>query len=188
MKVHHEVRLSGEGGQGLVLAGKILAEAAAIYAGLNATQSQSYGPEARGGLSRSEVIISDEEIDYPKVVSCDVLLALTQESYDTYTHDLKPEGLCIHEARIRTRPDAPFRQVGVPILQLTRQQMGREIFANVVSLGILCGLTRLVPVEAMRKAIAARVPAGTEEANLKAFELGLRTAAELESGAASRPS
>lgn len=85
----YELRLSGEGGQGLVLAGKILAEAAAIYDEKNATQSQSYGPEARGGASKSEVIISDGEIDYPKAENLDLLLALTQEAFDNYHEDLR---------------------------------------------------------------------------------------------------
>ncbi|RKY44545.1 MAG: 2-oxoacid:ferredoxin oxidoreductase subunit gamma, partial [Candidatus Neomarinimicrobiota bacterium] len=87
MSFRYELRLSGSGGQGLILIGKILAEAAAIYDGKNATQSQSYGPEARGGASRSEVIISDGEIDYPKAMKLDLLLALTQEACDLYIKD-----------------------------------------------------------------------------------------------------
>jgi 2-oxoglutarate ferredoxin oxidoreductase subunit gamma len=90
-----EFRLSGSGGQGLILAGKILAEAAAIYDGKNATQSQSYGPEARGGSSRSEIIVSDEEIDYPKAVNIDLLLAFTQEACDKYKKDVKDDGIVL---------------------------------------------------------------------------------------------
>jgi 2-oxoglutarate ferredoxin oxidoreductase subunit gamma len=99
MGFRYEIRLSGEGGQGLVLAGKILAEAAAIYDERNATQSQSYGPEARGGASKSEVIISDGEIDYPKAEKLDLQLALTQEALDKYWKDLRPGAGC-------RRPDA----------------------------------------------------------------------------------
>src|SRR5210317_2115900 len=95
MSLHYEIRLSGAGGQGLILIGKILAEAAAIYDDMNATQSQSYGPEARGGASRSEVIISDEDIDYPKAVNIDLLLALTQESVSKYYGDLKDGGIML---------------------------------------------------------------------------------------------
>ena len=91
----YEMRLSGEGGQGLVLAGKIIAEAAAIYDDRNATQSQSYGPEARGGASKSEVIISDGEIDFPKAENLDLLLALTQEALDKYHSDLKARAVMV---------------------------------------------------------------------------------------------
>ena len=99
MAYHYELRLSGEGGQGLVLAGKILAEAAAIYDEKNATQSQSYGPEARGGASKSEVIIADGEIDYPKAEDLDLLLALTQESFDKYHKDLRAGGFLVVDSR-----------------------------------------------------------------------------------------
>ena len=96
MSPRYEARLSGSGGQGLILAGKILAEAAAIYENKNATQSQSYGPEARGGASKSEVIISDGDIDFPKATRLDVLLCLTQEACDKYVADLKEDGHQIH--------------------------------------------------------------------------------------------
>ncbi len=88
----YELRLAGKGGQGMVLAGQILATAAAVYDGKEAVQSQSYGPEARGGASKSEVIIANEPIDYPKVISADLLLVMSQEACDTYYYDLKPEG------------------------------------------------------------------------------------------------
>jgi len=90
-----EIRLGGEGGQGMILAGIILAEAAAIYDGKNVVQSQSYGPEARGGASKAEVIISDEEIDFPEVIQADILIALSQEAYDKHSSDLKTGGLLI---------------------------------------------------------------------------------------------
>ena len=95
MSFHYEIRLSGAGGQGLILVGKILAEAAAIYDDKNATQSQSYGPEARGGASRSEVIISDSDIDYPKATQIDLLLAMTQEAVDKYAQDVKKDGIIL---------------------------------------------------------------------------------------------
>ncbi len=92
MSKRYEIRFSGAGGQGLILAGVIMAEAASIYEGIQAVQSQSYGPEARGGASKSEVIISDGPIDYPKATIVDALLALTQEACDKYSHDLKEGG------------------------------------------------------------------------------------------------
>ena len=103
MAFRSELRLSGSGGQGLILAGKILAEAAAIYDGKNATQSQSYGPEARGGSSRSEVIISDAEIDYPKAINIDLLLAFTQEACDKYCKDVKENGILLVDSGYVTK-------------------------------------------------------------------------------------
>ena len=122
MAFRYEIRLSGEGGQGLVLAGKVLAEAAAIYDDKNATQSQSYGPEARGGASRSEVIISDEDIDYPKAVSIDLLLALTQESVNRYHSDLKANGmLLVDEEAVTDLPEGDWTTYKVPIIRIARE-------------------------------------------------------------------
>ena len=122
MAYRYEMRLSGEGGQGLVLAGKILAEAAAIYDDKNATQSQSYGPEARGGASKSEVIISDGEIDFPKAEDLDLLLALTQEAFDKYHADLREGGFLVVDAEAVTRlPDvSKWKLVRVPFEKLAR--------------------------------------------------------------------
>jgi 2-oxoglutarate ferredoxin oxidoreductase subunit gamma len=175
----YEVRLSGEGGQGLVLAGKILAEAAAIYDDRNATQSQSYGPEARGGASKSEVIISDGEIDYPKAERLDLQLALTQEALDKYWKDLRPGGWLIVDAEAVTRlPEGDFRVVRVPFVRLAREKLGKPVAANIVALGVIVRLARVVSERAAEEAILARVPRGTEELNRRAFQIGLEVAEE----------
>ncbi len=180
MSFRYEVRLSGEGGQGLVLAGKILAEAAAIYDDLNATQSQSYGPEARGGASRSEVIISDEDIDYPKAVNIDLLLALTQESLNKYKSDMKPGGvIIIDDSAVRDITVNGCKVYKMPIIQLAREKVGRILVANIVALGIIAGISKIVSEEALKNSIEARVPKGTEELNLKAFQVGLEAAQNL---------
>lgn len=180
MSFRYEIRLSGEGGQGLVLAGKILAEAAAVYDDLNATQSQSYGPEARGGASRSEVIISDEEIDYPKAVHIDLLLALTQESCDRYYRDLKKGGILLVDGDAVSRlPEGDFRVISAPIIGLARDQVGRALVANIVALGFIAGIARVVSEKSLRAAIEARVPKGTEQLNLTAFSTGLEKAREI---------
>lgn len=180
MSFRYEVRLSGEGGQGLVLAGKVLAEAAAIYDDKNATQSQSYGPEARGGASRSDVIISDDDIDYPKAVNIDLLLALTQESVNRYCKDLKDEGmLLVDEDAVTTLPDGPFRSFKVPIIATARDKVGRVLVANIVALGVITELADVVSAQAVESAILARVPKGTEELNLRAFKAGVEVAQAL---------
>jgi 2-oxoglutarate ferredoxin oxidoreductase subunit gamma len=174
MSFRYEFRLSGEGGQGLVLAGKIMAEAAAIYDDKNATQSQSYGPEARGGASRSEVIVSDEDIDYPKATYVDLLLALTEEACKKYSKDVKAKGIIIIDSdSVKNLPEGDFRIFKIPIIKLAAEKVGKALVANIVALGIITALTGVISIEAMEQAILARVPRGTESLNLKAFRLGL---------------
>jgi 2-oxoglutarate ferredoxin oxidoreductase subunit gamma len=181
MGTRYEIRLSGEGGQGLVLAGKVLAEAAAIYDDRNATQSQSYGPEARGGASKSEVIISDDEIDFPKAENLDLLLALTQEALDKYHGDLRPGGLLVvDEDAISKVPEGDWRVAKVPLERAAREKLGKAVVANIVGLGVIVRLSGVVTQDAAEHAILARVPRGTEELNRKAFHLGLEMAEELQ--------
>lgn len=174
----YEIRLAGEGGQGMILAGLILAEAAVMYDQKNACHTQSYGPEARGGASKSEVVIDTEEIDYPKVIAADVLLAMSQEGCDKYYHDLKRDGtLIVDSVNVRRVPTS--RAYSVPIAAIAEQTTGRSITANVVGLGLLVGLTGVVSREALRSAVAARAPRGTEELNLQALAAGFDAADEL---------
>ena len=183
MSFRYEIRLSGAGGQGLILAGKVLAEAAAIYDGKNATQSQSYGPEARGGASRSEVVISDTDIDYPKATNLDLLLALTQESCDKYYRDLKDDGILLVDSKFVSRiPKGKFKVYRVPITEIAERETGKALVANVVALGIIAELSKIISQKAVENAILSRVPKGTEELNLKAFRAGLEVAKKLVPG------
>jgi 2-oxoglutarate ferredoxin oxidoreductase subunit gamma len=183
----YEVRLAGEGGQGMILAGVILAEAAAVYDGLNAVQTQSYGPEARGGASRSEVIIAKGEIDYPKVMDADLLLCMSQEACDKFFDEVKEDGLVVVDRNNVSRIPS-HRAVAVPISQIAEQATGRSITASIVALGVIAGLTGVVSRQALEKAVCERVPAGTEETNLKALAAGFAEAERLqvESGELSR--
>jgi 2-oxoglutarate ferredoxin oxidoreductase subunit gamma len=166
-----EIRLAGEGGQGMILAGIILAEAAAIYDNKNAVQTQSYGPEARGGASRAEVVIANGEIDHPEVLLADALVALSQEACDKYANNLKKDGLLIVDEEKVTRVPSTDA-IKIPITKLATETTGRAITANVVALGALVGLTGVVSKDALEKAVAARAPKGTEEMNHKALEAG----------------
>ena len=173
MSQRYELRFSGAGGQGLITAGIILAEAAAIIEGLYAVQSQSYGPEARGGASKSEVIISRAPIDYPKATSVDACLALTQEAADKYAHDIKPGGLLLVDSDFVKRiPSGAFKTYAFPIINTAKNEVGREIVANVVALGAMVGLTEVVSREAAEQAVVSRVPAAFVELNKKAFNTG----------------
>ena len=173
-----DVRLVGTGGQGLILAGIILAEAAAIYDQKHAVQTQSYGPEARGGASRAEVIISSAPIDYPEVLQADLLLALSQEGCDKYCRDLKKDGILIVDADQVTRVPTN-RAYELPITSIARESTGRTITANVVSLGLIAAITGVVSPGAIQKAVAARVPKGTEEMNLRALAAGMEAGLKL---------
>lgn len=172
-----EVRLSGAGGQGLILAGVILAEAIGTIDGKNAVQSQSYGPEARGGASRADVVISKEEIFYPKTMKLDLLLALTQEACDKYYPDLKDDGTLIIDSGMVSEPPTPHCY-GFPFVQLAKSEVGVAMVANVISLGAICELTGIVSKHALTEVVKMRAPRGTEEKNLKALEVGFKIARE----------
>ena len=171
----YEIRLSGSGGQGLILAGIILAEAAGIYDGKFVCQTQSYGPEARGGASKAEVVLSDEEIDYPKAVKPDLLLAMNQKSCDAYFFDLKPTGMLIVDSTfVKQLPTT--RAIAIPFTQISREKLGKEIAANIVALGALATLTGVVSLKSLEAAVVNRLPAGSEALNRKALELGIEAA------------
>jgi 2-oxoglutarate ferredoxin oxidoreductase subunit gamma len=177
MTERHEVRLAGTGGQGVILAGVLLAEAA-VRDGLNAVQTQSYGPEARGGASRSEVIISDEEIDYPKVIEADIMLCWSQEACDRYSGRLRKDGLLIvDEDFVRRTPTT--RAARVSMTKLAEQETGGRLAANVVGLGVLAGLTKVVSRKSLEEAVRARAPKGTTEMNLKALAAGYQAADQI---------
>lgn len=171
----YEVRLSGSGGQGLLLAGIILAEGA-INDGKNSVQTQSYGPEARGGASKSEVIISSESIDFPKVRNCDILLALTQKSYEQYSEGLKENGILIIDSSVSVQADGRKRIYSVPILETAVKQLGKPMVTNIVALGAIVEITKVISKESLEKAVLDRVPKGTEELNKKALSMGYEIA------------
>lgn len=168
----YEIRLSGSGGQGLLLAGIILAEAA-IIEGKNAIQTQSYGPEARGGASKSEVIISNEKIDFPKVRNCDILLSLTQKSYEQYNEGLKEDGVLIVDDVVKVKDDNG-KKYSAPIIDTAVHCIGKPMVTNIVALGALVAITNVVSKEALEQAVLNRVPKGTEELNKKALSMGYK--------------
>jgi 2-oxoglutarate ferredoxin oxidoreductase subunit gamma len=175
MGFRYEVRLSGSGGQGLILMGIILAEAAGVYDGKHVAQTQSYGPEARGGSSKSEVIVSDTEIDYPKAMKLDLLLAMNQKSLDEFYPDLKPDGILIVDSTFCSQIPTP-KAFQVPFTRIAREKLKREMVANIVALGALTQLSPIVSPKAMEQAVLARVPKGTEKLNRQALRAGIAAA------------
>ena len=166
--MRYDIRLSGTGGQGIIVMGIILAEAIGIYDGKHVAQTQSYGPEARGGSSKAEVVVSDEEIDYPKALHLDVLLAMSQKSCDQYYQDLKSDGTLIVDSTFVTQFPVP-EVFAIPFTRIAREKLGKEMAANIVALGALGTITNCVSKAALEKAVIARVPKGTEALNREAL-------------------
>lgn len=171
----YEIRLSGSGGQGLIVAGIILAEAAGIYDGKYVCQTQSYGPEARGGASKAEVVISDEEIDYPKAIKPDLLLAMNQRSCDAYFFDLKRSGLLVVDASL-VKQVPTTKVVAIPFTQIAREKLSNELVANVIALGSIGLLTGVVSLKSLEAAVLARFSKGTRDLNKAALEAGIEAA------------
>ncbi len=180
MGYRYELRFSGSGGQGMILAGIIMAEAACIYEDKMAVQSQSYGPESRGGASKSEVVISDEPIDYPKATSIDCMLALTQEACSKYHKDIKKDGILLVDTEMVAEvPQGDFKVYEAPIIESAREEFGKTIVANIISLGMITEFTGVVSKEAIEKAVLARVPEAFKDLNRRALHFGFEKAKEL---------
>ncbi len=179
IKMRREIRIAGFGGQGIVLAGIVIGKAASLYDGLYAVQTQSYGPEARGGASRSEVVISDKEIDYPKVQSPDIFVAMSHEALITYIDDLKRGGtLIVDPDLVEEEEIKPFvnenriKYFRAPATRTAEEKIGLTIVANMVMIGAFTKATGIISTGAAEKAIEDSVPPGTEEKNLAAFDAG----------------
>jgi len=170
---HIRLVFSGSGGQGVITAAIILAEAAVIYQGMNATQSQSYGAAARGGATRSDIIISEDTIHFPEVVQPNILVCLTQEAYNLYSNIIRPGGTLLSDSRfvsVAKKTDA--RQTELPMYDSVMEKIGKPIVFNICVLGALIGATELLQPELVMRAIGDRVPKDFLEMNKKAFEIG----------------
>jgi 2-oxoglutarate ferredoxin oxidoreductase subunit gamma len=173
-----EIRLSGSGGQGMIFGTVVLCEAINKAGDKNVVQSQSYGPEARGGASKSDMVVSDNEIYYPKAMQLDLLLAMTQESLDKYYGDLKEGGILIVDTSLVSNiPTDDF--YGLEFTRLVRAEIGSIMVANVAALGAICAITNIVSKDVLTEAVLARAPRGTEDRNRKAIDLGYNDAKKL---------
>lgn len=164
---------SGSGGQGVITAAIIIAEAAAIYENLTAVQSQSYGAAARGGSTRSDVIISESAIHYPKVIQPNVLVCLTHDAYTKFSPIIRPGGLLLTDNRyVRLERKVDARQIELPMYRSVMEKIGKPIVFNICMLGALVALTELVRPESIMKVLETRIPAAFLDMNRKALELG----------------
>ena len=170
---------SGSGGQGVITAAIILAEAAVLHEGLEAVQSQAYGAEARGGATRSDVIISDRVINFPKVIQPNVLVCLTQASYNKFSPIIRPGGMLITDSRyvtIQKKVDA--RQFELPMHRSVMDKIGKPIVLNICMLGAVLRLTDLVRAESVMNVLKRRIPSGFLQINQQALDLGMELAGE----------
>lgn len=180
-EMRQEIRITGFGGQGIILAGYILGKAASVYDKKSATMVQSYGPEARGSACAAQVVISDGLIHDPYVRRQEILAALSQEGYDSFASKLVEGGVLLYDQDLVEISDPPSNadlRAAVPATR-TAEEMGRRMAANIVMLGFLTGCTGIVSPDAMREAVRTSVPAGTEEFNMTALGRGLAFAEEV---------
>ena len=173
MAEHCEVRLAGLGGQGIILAGIIVAEAAGIYEGKEVVQTQAYGAEARGGFSRSDVVISDEEILYPKASKLDFLLAMSQSAYEENLPSLKKKGVLLVDSSYVSEVSGPGIYA-IPFSKIAREKFGRENVANIIALGAITQFFPIISAKSMENAVLNRVPKRFIEMNKKAFKEGVK--------------
>ena len=169
-----EIRISGLGGQGVVLAGQILGRAA-VYEGKNVVQKGDYGAEARGSAAKSEVIISDDKIGFPAVRKCDILVTMSPEAVEKHLKDLKEDGiLLVDSSTVETIPKIKAKVFNIPATNTAKEAFGAVIYANIIMLGALTKLTKIVNEESMEKAIRESLPEKTAQDNVNAYRKGLQ--------------
>jgi 2-oxoglutarate ferredoxin oxidoreductase subunit gamma len=171
MALRYDIRLSGSGGQGIILMGIILAEAIGIYDGRFVAQTQSYGPEARGGSSKAEVVVSDSPIDYPKALQLDLLVAMNQRSCDDYYMDLKPDGILVVDSTL-VKQVPLSRAYRIPFTRIAREELKRELVANIVALGDCSGLLPWSPPGPSKAPSSAECPKGRRNSTARLLRQG----------------
>ena len=175
-----EIRITGFGGQGVILCGYIIGKAASIYNDQHATLTQSFGPEARGSACSAQVVVSDERVLYPYVTTPKVLIAMSNDGYQTHKAALSKSGILVYDSDL-VKPDKPgakLKAYGVPSTRIA-EELQRKIVMNIVILGFFGAVTEVLPKDALRQAVETSVPAGTQELNLKAFDRGFTHGVEL---------
>jgi 2-oxoglutarate ferredoxin oxidoreductase subunit gamma len=177
---YSEIRIAGFGGQGVILAAAVIGKAAAIFQGGYGTMTQSFGPEARGGSSSAQVILSNDPILYPYVTHPDILVVMSQEAYTRFSPQLKPGGILITERELVKIDKIPngVRVFGVPATRLA-EELGRKVVLNIVMVGFFGAVTNLLDPDALRKAVADSVPPAMQKLNLQAFDKGYEYGSQL---------
>jgi 2-oxoglutarate ferredoxin oxidoreductase subunit gamma len=168
-----EIKIGGFGGQGVILSGYIIGRAASIFDNKHSTMIQSFGPEARGSACSAEIIVANDPIDYPYINSPSIMIVMSQEAYTKFSPELAPEGILITEEElvipVNLRKD--IKHFSIPATRIA-EELGRKIVVNIIMMGYMSAVVKLIDKDAVRKAVEFSVPKGTEELNLKAFDKG----------------
>jgi 2-oxoglutarate ferredoxin oxidoreductase subunit gamma len=171
--IRKEIRISGFGGQGVVLSGNIIGKAASVFSKGHAALTQNYGPESRGGSCTAEVVISDEPVEYPYVTEPQVQITLSQEAYTKFGRNPPPGSLVIVDADlVKVDPEQKPQPMAIAATRLASEELKRPVVANILMLGYLAAVSDVVSADALKKSVLDSIPAGTETVNMKAFELG----------------
>ena len=175
-----EIRFSGYGGQGVILAAAVVGKAAAIFQGGYAAMTQAFGPEARGGASSAQVILSNEPILYPYITLPDVLVVMSQEAYTRFAPEVKPGGIVIIERELVhvDKIEPGDRIYAVPATRLA-EELGRKVVLNIVMVGFFGAVTNLLDPDALRNAVEDSVPPAMRKLNLQAYDKGFEYGATL---------
>lgn len=170
---------SGSGGQGVITAAIIMAEAAVIHEGMNATQSQSYGAAARGGSTRSDIIISEKDIDFPEVIQPNVLVCLTQDAYNSYAPIIRPGGILLTDSRyVETTRKVDAKQIEIAMYENVMEHIGKPVVFNICMLGTLVSITEVIKPKSVLASVVSKVPKDFIELNTRAFDLGMELGAD----------
>ena len=182
MSDHYEARFAAVGGQGILLAGDILAVAAITFEGKYALDSPTYTAQVRGGPTKVDVIIDSEQITFPRTTAIDFMLCLAQRSWNQFGHDLKDDCIVLIDPFLVREVDESLRVFRLPIIEMTKKEMEKMVYTSAVSLGAMIGLTNVLKSESVEKALLQKAPKGTEQQNMKAFSLGLEAGKRLLKG------
>jgi len=183
-----EIRIAGFGGQGVILSAVVLGKAASIYENGFATMTQNFGPEARGGACSAQLVLSDSPVLYPYVTRPDIMVIMSQEAYNRFAPELKPEGLLIIEedlVRVSNLKGDP-KIYAVPATRFA-EELGKRMVLNSVMVGFFTAVTKLLSADAVRKAVADSVPPSFRELNIKAFDKGFEYGTTAQAGAPPKP-
>ena len=180
-----EIRITGLGGQGVILCGYIIGKAASIFNNQHATLTQSFGPEARGSACSAQVVVSDERVLYPYVTAPQMLIAMSNDGYQAHKNTIAKKSLVVYEKDlVKIEDHGPgVKTYGIPATRFA-EELGRKIVLNIVMLGFFAAVAEIIPAEALRKGVESSVPAGTEKLNLAAFDKGYEYGRELVGAAA----
>lgn len=173
---HFETRFSGVGGQGTILAGKILAYGMVSYEGYNAIETPTYTAQVRGGATKVDVVVDKEHIEYPRTEHIDFFLALHQNAFDRYFRELKDDAIVVVDPNLTKNvpEDATQKIIKIELIEIAKKELGKSLYSAVISVGLCAAITGIISDENIVKAVLDKAPAGTEEANEKAVRLGLK--------------